>query len=117
RLIDLVSAALEATANGGSARIQLELVLVKAAAPEVDPSTGALLSGIERLEAALARGATARLPATSATSAPSAPAVPPLAPVATTPAPGERDLYRQVSQIARTPAVEDAAADSPVAIA
>ena len=39
RLIDLVSGALEATANGGSARIQLELVLVKAAAPEVDPST------------------------------------------------------------------------------
>jgi DNA polymerase III subunit gamma/tau len=59
RLIDLVSAALEATANGGSARIQLELVLVKAAAPEVDPSTGALLSRIERLESALARGATA----------------------------------------------------------
>ena len=62
RLIDLVSAALEATANGGSARIQLELVLVKAAAPEVDPSTAALLSRIERLESALARGATARPP-------------------------------------------------------
>ena len=45
RLLDLVSAALEATANGGSARIQLELVLVKAAAPEVDPSTAALLAG------------------------------------------------------------------------
>ncbi|HEX5194236.1 MAG TPA: DNA polymerase III subunit gamma/tau [Solirubrobacteraceae bacterium] len=56
RLLDLVSAALEATANGGSARIQLELVLVKAAAPEVDPSTPALLARIERLEAALARG-------------------------------------------------------------
>jgi DNA polymerase-3 subunit gamma/tau len=56
RLLDLVSAALEATANGGSARIQLELVLVKAAAPEVDPSTPALLARIERLEAALAGG-------------------------------------------------------------
>ncbi len=56
RLLDLVSTALEATANGGSARIQLELVLVKAAAPEVDPSTAALLGRIERLEAALARG-------------------------------------------------------------
>ena len=63
RLLDLVSAALEATANGGSARIQLELVLVKAAAPEVDPSTAALLGRIERLEAALARGAAASRPA------------------------------------------------------
>jgi len=50
RLLDLVSAALEATANGAQARIQLELVLVKAAAPEMDPSMGALLSRVERLE-------------------------------------------------------------------
>jgi DNA polymerase III subunit gamma/tau len=50
RLLDLVSAALEATANGAQARIQLELVLVKAAAPEMDPSMGALLSRLERLE-------------------------------------------------------------------
>ena len=50
RLLDLVSASLEATANGAQARIQLELVLVKAAAPEVDPSMAALLARIERLE-------------------------------------------------------------------
>ena len=50
RLLDLVSAALEATANGAQARIQLELVVVKAAAPEVDPSMAALLTRIERLE-------------------------------------------------------------------
>jgi DNA polymerase III subunit gamma/tau len=50
RLLDLVSAALEATANGAQARIQLALVLVKAAAPEVDPSMAALLARIERLE-------------------------------------------------------------------
>ena len=54
RLLDLVSEALEATANGAQARIQLELVLVKAAAPEVDPSAAALLARIERLEGALA---------------------------------------------------------------
>ena len=54
RLLDLVSAALEATANGAQARIQLELVLIKASAPEVDPSTAALLARIERLEAAVA---------------------------------------------------------------
>jgi DNA polymerase III subunit gamma/tau len=54
RLLDLVSAALEATANGAQARIQLDLVLIKASAPEVDPSAAALLARIERLEAALA---------------------------------------------------------------
>ena len=54
RLLDLVSAALEATANGAQARIQLELVLIKATAPAVDPSAAALLARIERLEAALA---------------------------------------------------------------
>jgi DNA polymerase-3 subunit gamma/tau len=56
RLLDLVAAALEATANGAQARLQLELVLIKAAAPEVDPSTAALLARIERLESALAGG-------------------------------------------------------------
>ncbi len=50
RLLDLVSTALDATANGAQARIQLELVLVKAAAPELDPSMAALLARIERLE-------------------------------------------------------------------
>ena len=50
RLLELVSAALEATANGAQPRIQLELVLIKAAAPEMDPSTSALLARLERLE-------------------------------------------------------------------
>jgi DNA polymerase III gamma/tau subunit len=50
RLLDLVSQALEATANGAQARIQLELVLVKAAAPQLDPSMAALQARIERLE-------------------------------------------------------------------
>jgi DNA polymerase-3 subunit gamma/tau len=61
RLLDLVAAALEATANGAQARIQLELVLIKAASPEVDPSTGALLARIERLENALRSGAASQL--------------------------------------------------------
>ena len=63
RLLELVAAALEATANGAQARIQLELVLIKAAAPEIDPSTKALLARIERLESALAQGIPARPPA------------------------------------------------------
>ncbi len=59
RLLELVSAALDATANGAQPRIQLELVLIKAAAPEVDPSTAALLARIEHLEQALGAGAAA----------------------------------------------------------
>jgi DNA polymerase III subunit gamma/tau len=73
RLLDLVSSALEATTNGADARIQLELVLVKAAAPELDPSTSALLARIERLEAgALAppRAAAPGPPPDAATPAP-----------------------------------------------
>ena len=57
RLLDLVSAALDATANGAQARIQLELVLVKAAAPQLDPSMSALLARIERLERGAGGGA------------------------------------------------------------
>lgn len=76
RLLDLVAAALEATANGAQARIQLELVLVKAAAPEVDPSTTALLSRIEHLEQALRRAPAASVPpAAAASSTAAAPAV------------------------------------------
>ena len=60
RLLDLVSQALDATANGAQARIQLELVLIKAAAPEVDPSTAALLARIERLGGGAALRGTGR---------------------------------------------------------
>jgi DNA polymerase III subunit gamma/tau len=59
RLLDLVSGALGATADGAQARIQLELVLIKAAAPEMDPSTSALLARIERLEESFRAGSPA----------------------------------------------------------
>ena len=98
RLLDLVSVALEATANGAQARIQLELVLVKAAAPDVDPSTAALLARIERLEAALGERPAVPEPAEDARKgvsqtsdiAPPEPAVapqPPAAPQAPAPQP------------------------------
>jgi DNA polymerase-3 subunit gamma/tau len=90
RLLDLVSAALEATANGAQARIQLELVLIKAAAPEIDPSMGALLARIERLEQGAGTGAglraTQRPAPEPARSAKPAPAPPPPAEVEPAPA-------------------------------
>jgi DNA polymerase-3 subunit gamma/tau len=56
RLLDLLAAAFEALKDGSEPRVQLELALVKAAAPELDPSTRALQSRIERLEAQLGAG-------------------------------------------------------------
>ncbi|HEY1689831.1 MAG TPA: DNA polymerase III subunit gamma/tau [Solirubrobacteraceae bacterium] len=51
RLMDLLGFATQVAKAGGDARTQLELALLKAASPEVDPSTKALLARIERLEA------------------------------------------------------------------
>jgi DNA polymerase-3 subunit gamma/tau len=76
RLLDLISAALEATTNGAQPRIQLELVLIKATAPEVDPSAAALLARIERLEAALAGERPAPAPRARSAPAPEAPPEP-----------------------------------------
>jgi len=93
RLLELVSAALEATANGAQPRIQLELVLIKAAAPEVDPATGALLARIERLEGRLAGAPAAReaspAPAEPSPAAPQPAAAPILKGAADEPTPEE----------------------------
>jgi DNA polymerase-3 subunit gamma/tau len=112
RLIDLVSGALDATANGGQARIQLELVLVKAAAPELDPSTQALMARIERLEG----GAPPRpRPAPEPASDPArAPELPPDSIVDAWPAVvehvrGENELLAALLQEARPTTVNDGA--------
>ena len=134
RLLDLVAAALEATANGAQSRIQLELVLIKAASPEVDPSTAALLARIERLENALRAGASAPSapagasapPAPAGASAPPAPsgqgtaAVPesspaPAAPPAAPPRP-ERPV-RPEPVVTRTAPATQAARAHPQAVA
>jgi DNA polymerase-3 subunit gamma/tau len=85
RLLDLLAAGMRLAKDGADAQTQLEVALVKAAAPEVDPSTRALLARLERMENAL-RGA----PAAAAPPAPAAPQSPPPAaatpPVATPPA-------------------------------
>lgn len=50
RLLELLGSALESVRAGADARTSLELALVKAARPEVDASTRALLARIEQLE-------------------------------------------------------------------
>jgi DNA polymerase-3 subunit gamma/tau len=90
RVLDLLAAAMRAVKDGADARTQLELALVKAAQPEVDASTRALLARIERLEAAAA-GAPARAIAAAAAlpevPVPPAPREAPRPPVLERPAP------------------------------
>ena len=52
RLIELIAAALRAMKDGADARTQLELALVKAATPDLEPSVKALQARIARLGAA-----------------------------------------------------------------
>jgi DNA polymerase-3 subunit gamma/tau len=100
RVLDLLAAGLRAMKDGSEARTQLELALVKAASPQHDPSTKALLARIERLEAgrpvasAAAPAPAPRNPtapttaaAKAAAPAPPAPAPAPAPPVAAAPAP------------------------------
>ncbi len=79
RLLDLLANGLEAIKNGSEPRTQLELSLVKAAAPDVDASTRALLARVERLEAQLGRegGAEERTVRAVGQPLPDAPAPPP----------------------------------------
>ncbi len=56
RLLELLGEAMEAVRAGADPRTRLELALVKAAKPEVDGSTRALLARIERLEHARGEG-------------------------------------------------------------
>jgi DNA polymerase-3 subunit gamma/tau len=73
RLLELIAGALRAMKDGADARTQLELALLKAAAPAYDPTVKALLARIERLEG---RGGSAPPPAPPAPSLPRSPSEP-----------------------------------------
>jgi DNA polymerase-3 subunit gamma/tau len=75
RTIDELAAALGAVREGDDARMAVEIALLKAARPDLDPSTEGLLRRIERLEAQLA-GGPPPAPATPPPSVPSRPSEP-----------------------------------------
>jgi DNA polymerase-3 subunit gamma/tau len=58
RTIDELAAALTAVREGDDARMAVEIALLKAARPDLDPSTEGLLRRIERLEGQLSDGGT-----------------------------------------------------------
>jgi DNA polymerase III subunit gamma/tau len=111
RLLELLGEALEAVRAGADARTRLELALVKAARPEVDGSTRALLARIERLENGLAAAPVGAQPAqdqpTTAREASAAPTAPD---AARADAPAQPPTVPAPPQEARQPAVATAPA-------
>ncbi len=69
RLLELIAAALRAMKDGADARTQLELALVKAATPELEPSVKALQTRLERLESRPPAPAGAKTPQRAETAA------------------------------------------------
>ncbi|HEX6603095.1 MAG TPA: DNA polymerase III subunit gamma/tau [Solirubrobacterales bacterium] len=95
RAIDELAAALTAVREGDDARLAVEVALLKAARPDLDPSTEGLLRRLERLERRIAGGAPTTAEAAPASAAkarepaPKAQAPEPAAPEAKEPAPAE----------------------------
>jgi DNA polymerase III subunit gamma/tau len=85
RTIDELAGALTAVREGDDARMAVEIALLKAARPDLDPSTEGLLRRIEKLEQQLATGGPPPRPA-PATPPPSPPARP-SSPLPSTPHP------------------------------
>jgi DNA polymerase-3 subunit gamma/tau len=76
RTIDELAAALTAVRDGDDARMAVEIALLKAARPDLDPSTEGLLRRIEKLEAQLATGGPPPRPIAPPPSPPARPSEP-----------------------------------------
>src|SRR4051812_41424270 len=105
RFLELLGDAMKAVKDGADARTRVELALVEAASPQVDPSAKALMARLERLEAALAGdGTRAAAPATA--TEPPAGGAPPAEATPSAPVPPE---------VAPAPARRPVAGDGPAA--
>jgi len=105
RVLDLLAKAWHAVADGADARTRLELALLEAAAPQLDPATRALAARVEHLEGRL--GGTVTTPGPVPPSSPVAAAIAP-------PPPGGAALHSVPDADAHAPAGSGMPAVSPV---
>jgi DNA polymerase-3 subunit gamma/tau len=110
RFLELLADAMKAVKDGADARTRVELALVEAASPQIDPSARALMARLERLEAALASGGPPTAPIAPPEAAP-APAPRTAAP----PAPAQAPARADDAPVAAAP--EPPLAEAAVAVA
>jgi DNA polymerase III subunit gamma/tau len=111
RTIDELAAALSAVRDGDDARMAVEIALLKAARPDLDPSTEGLLRRIEKLEAQLAAGG----PPPRPIAPPPGPPVRPSEPTPSTPHPSRPEPQAQAPEPAPEPQAPEPSAAQPVA--
>jgi DNA polymerase-3 subunit gamma/tau len=120
RFLELLADAMKAVKDGAEARTRVELALVEAASPQVDPSARALMARLERLEAALAGDGRATAPAVAppvaepaeamAEPEPAAPREPAPEAASAPPPPAGRSEPASRAEAGNAPAAADAAA-------
>ncbi len=113
RAIDAIAAALAAVREGDEPRMTLDLALLRAASPQLDPSREALAQRLERLEAAVAGGATLDAPAPASAPLPPPQAAEPAAPRAPEPDDTGRIPAEPESPVADAPS-EDVGGAAPL---
>jgi DNA polymerase III subunit gamma/tau len=99
RTIDELAAALSAVRDGDDARMAVEIALLKAARPDLDPTTEGLLRRIEKLEAQLAGSA----PPPPPIAPPPAPPPRPSEPTPSTPHPSRPEPQASAPEAAAPP--------------
>jgi DNA polymerase-3 subunit gamma/tau len=114
RFLELLADGMKAVKDGAEARTRVELALVEAASPQVDPSAKALMARLERLEAALAGDGRAA-PSGPPASAPAGPA--PATPPEASAAPGGPAVDPEAAASSRPSAPEPPARDAAVGTA
>ncbi len=124
RTIDELANALTAVREGDDARMAVEIALLKAARPDLDPGTEGLLRRIERLEGRLGDGGgraagpvAAGDPPPPAVAKASSGVVPPTAPPAADPAPVDDPPPAEAEEAERPPEPEAAERDEGPAVA
>jgi DNA polymerase III subunit gamma/tau len=114
RTIDELAAALSAVRDGDDARMAVEIALLKAARPDLDPTTEGLLRRIEKLEQQLAAGGPP--PSPSPITPPPAPPARPSEPTPSTPHPSRPEPQASAPEAAApAPPAPEAAAPAEVA--